>query len=360
MPTFTPQDQALAARLPELLLPWYQREKREMPWRGPKDSYYTWVSEIMLQQTRVEAVRGYFDRFIAALPTLPHLAACPEDTLLKLWEGLGYYNRARNMQKAARLVMERYGGRLPADYRELLALPGIGEYTAGAIASIAYGIPVPCVDGNVQRVMSRITAHGENILLPKVKREYQELLQAVIPADCPGDFNQSLMELGAIVCLPGGAPLCGRCPAAGICRAHQAGRELDYPVKPQKAARRVEQRTICLVFSGGKLLLFQRPPKGLLAGMGEVCNWEGERSKEEVRQELIRMGLAPQSLRTLKKAKHIFCHVEWRMSGYLARVEEPVPAGGGVWAEVPQVREEYALPSALSAYSEELERWQAL
>ncbi|MBC8545838.1 A/G-specific adenine glycosylase [Clostridiaceae bacterium NSJ-31] len=346
-----------AAAIPAPLLAWYDQNKREMAWRDAHNSYYTWVSEIMLQQTRVEAVRAYFDRFIAALPTLRDLAACDEETLLKLWEGLGYYNRARNLQKAAKLVVERHGGELPRDYEQLLALPGIGEYTAGAIASIAYGIPAPCVDGNVMRVLSRVTANCADITLPAVKRDYQALARELIPAGRAGDFNQALMELGALVCLPNGLPLCGGCPLAELCAAHRAGCELDYPVKPPKPERRIEEKTVCVLVCGELVYLQKRPEGGLLAGLWEFWNRPGHLSRDELCRELERDGLAVRSMHTLKKAKHIFTHIEWRMQGYLAYAEQPIPLPGGEWISLPQLREGHALPGALRAYSADLERW---
>ena len=220
------------------LVDWYRENRRALPWREQKNAYYTWVSEIMLQQTRVEAVKPYFQRFISELPDPAALAACPEEKLLKLWEGLGYYNRVRNMQQAARTVVEEYGGKLPADYRKLLSLKGIGNYTAGAIASIAYGIPVPAVDGNVLRVVSRIKESRQDIMKQSVRREIEEELQKIMPAACPGDFNQALMELGALVCVPNGEPKCKECPAAFCCGACLHGTTGEIPVKGAKKGKK--------------------------------------------------------------------------------------------------------------------------
>ena len=216
------------------LVEWYRENKRILPWRDQDNAYYTWVSEIMLQQTRVEAVKPYFERFITELPDVRALALCPEKKLMKLWEGLGYYNRVRNMQEAARTVTVEYGGVLPADHQKLLSLKGIGSYTAGAIASIAYHIPVPAVDGNVLRVISRITESREDIMKQSVRKKIEEELLAIMPGDCPGDFNQALMELGAVICVPNGSPKCGECPAAFCCKAYRHGTVEELPVKAKK------------------------------------------------------------------------------------------------------------------------------
>ncbi len=359
------------ARLHEPLLAWYDTCKREMPWRGASSSYFVWVSEIMLQQTRVEAVRAYFLRFTAALPTLQHLAECDEQTLLKLWEGLGYYNRVRNMQKAAKIVMEQYGGELPRSYELLLTLPGIGEYTAGAIASIAYNIPVPCVDGNVMRVLSRVTANSADITLSSVKKDYQVLAQSMIPIDDSsnspalqdrfnpraGDFNQSLMELGATVCVPNGAPLCDDCPIQTQCKAFLSGNPQHYPVKTAKTARKIEKKTIVILMYGDQVLLQKRPNSGLLAGLWEFWSMDGWLNRDELTNALMEQGIFANAIHSLKKAKHIFSHIEWQMQGYLVYLEKLSTTGGGEWVKLTDLRENYALPSALKAYSKELERW---
>ena len=206
-------------KIVEPLLAWYEKNRRKLPWRENVSAYRVWVSEIMLQQTRVEAVKPYFARFIDALPDVSDLADCEEEKLLKLWEGLGYYNRVRNMQKAAKTVMEEYGGQLPDDYEKLLSLKGIGSYTAGAIASIAYGIPVPAVDGNVLRIITRLTQDESDIMKQSVKKRVEQALLEVMPQKRAGVFNQALMELGATVCVPNGAPLCEACPWKEFCLA---------------------------------------------------------------------------------------------------------------------------------------------
>ena len=223
--------------LPELLLPWYRENHRCLPWRETKEPYHIWLSEIMLQQTRVEAVKGYYARFLAALPTVEALANCDDDALHKLWEGLGYYSRVRNLKKAAQVIQERYNGQFPREYDAVLALPGIGEYTAGAVCSIAFDLPVPAVDGNVLRVFSRLTDDPSPIDLPAVKASVRERLAAIYPKEA-GDFTQALMELGATVCGPNRKPECGSCPCRKICLGYQHGTAETLPVKSPKRERR--------------------------------------------------------------------------------------------------------------------------
>ncbi len=303
------------------LLHWYDRNARILPWREDPKPYYVWVSEIMLQQTRVEAVKGYFDRFLSALPELSDLAGAQEEVLLKLWEGLGYYNRVRNMQKAAQVVMERYEGSLPADYEALKQLPGIGTYTAGAIASIAYGIPEPAVDGNVLRVLKRISASYDDITKEKVKKELEDDLRRIMPKDRPGDFNQSLMELGATVCLPNGKPLCEQCPVMHLCKAFHAGCELELPVKSKKKERRVEEHTVFVIKTGTgnayEIVLHKRAGKGLLSGLWELPNVEGHWGEEKVRE-----SFPEAKVERLPDGKHIFSHVEWRLWCYEIRIND--------------------------------------
>ena len=331
------------------LLAWYDRAQRILPWRENPTPYRVWISEIMLQQTRVEAVRGYFTRFLAALPTVQDLAAVDDDALLKLWEGLGYYSRARNLKRAAQAMMERHGGTLPASYAALLDLPGIGEYTAGAIASIAFGIPVPAVDGNVYRVISRLLGSYADISLPAVKAAFRDAVIPMLPQERPGDFNQALMELGATVCLPNAAPQCLSCPVAGSCAGCAGGFALELPVKAQKKPRRVEERTILLVVAGGRLLLLRRGDRGLLAGMYEPLNLEGTLPEEASLAAVRALGGSPQRAIPLAPAKHLFPHVEWRMSGYLIHCP-PFETPGGVLADGDSLAGEYALPSAFRPF----------
>lgn len=340
----------------EPLLSWYDRCRRVLPWRENPTPYRVWVSEIMLQQTRVEAVKGYYERFLSELPDIRALAAAPEEKLLKLWEGLGYYSRARNLQKAAKLVAAQYDGKLPASYDELLKLPGFGAYTAGAVASIAFGIPVPAVDGNVLRVISRILASREDIAKPEVKAAVTETIQAILPVDRVGDFNQSLMELGATVCLPNGQPMCESCPVASMCEAYRQGATGEIPVKAAKKARRIEERTVFLLVNKGRVALRKRPDTGLLAGLWEFPSVEGALSADQTVNVLADWGLSTVKCNTLKAAKHIFTHIEWRMTGYLIQVDEVNDFQGFVWADRTCLTEELTLPSAFQAYYKELLR----
>lgn len=334
------------------LISWYRQNKRILPWRDQKNAYYTWVSEIMLQQTRVEAVKPYFLRFIGELPDVKALAECPEEKLMKLWEGLGYYNRVRNMQTAARNVVSEYSGILPASYEELLALKGIGSYTAGAIASIAYDIPVPAVDGNVLRVFSRITEDRQDIMKQSVRRQVEEKLLGIMPKEAPGDFNQALMELGAVVCVPNGPARCTECPVAAFCRAYHHGIVDELPVKAPKKKRTIENRTVLVIQDGERTAIHKRPQEGLLAGLYELPNVEGHLSMDEALQKVKEMNLEPLHIEPLPEAKHIFSHIEWRMTGYRIRVSslEERKESSFIFTEKKQSEKQYAIPSAFRAY----------
>ena len=295
------------------LVKWYRDNKRILPWRDKDNAYYTWVSEIMLQQTRVEAVKPYFQRFITELPDIQSLAECPEEKLLKLWEGLGYYNRVRNMQEAAKTVKDEYNGRLPEDYQALLSLKGIGSYTAGAIASIAYGEKVPAVDGNVLRVISRITESTEDISRQSVRRKIEQQVSQIMPSDCPGDFNQALMDLGSSICIPNGEPFCENCPWESICKAHKYGQETDFPVKAKKKQRKIEKKAVFLIEVSDKIILHKRPEKGLLSGLWELPNLDGELSAKELSEQMKKWEIGDYMIEPLGEGKHIFSHVEWQM-----------------------------------------------
>ena len=337
------------------LLEWYDHQKRTLPWRSKPTPYRVWVSEIMLQQTRVEAVKPYFARFMKALPTVKKLAACPEEELLKLWEGLGYYNRVRNMQKAAQILVKENKGEVPAQFDELIKLPGIGKYTAGAISSIAFGIPVPAVDGNVLRVITRITADERDISKDSVKQAIARDIQEIIPMRRAGDFNQALIELGAIVCVPNGPAKCSECPVAHLCEAKRKEIVNEFPKKAPKKARTIEQKTVLLIKDGEKVAIRKRPKKGLLAGLYELPNIEGELSEEEVLEEVKAYGLSPLFIKRLEDSKHIFTHKEWHMRGYAVRVEElESDAEGMLFVERETVEREYPIPSAFAAYAKHL------
>lgn len=346
----------LLSEIPQPLLHWYDANARILPWREESTPYRVWVSEIMLQQTRVEAVKPYFERFLQALPSIPVLAAAPEEQILKLWEGLGYYNRVRNLQKASQTVMQQYGGELPASYETLLTLPGIGSYTAGAIASIAYHIPVPAVDGNVLRVAMRILACHEDITKPAVKKAIEQAFAEIIPKKRAGDFNQSLMELGATVCLPNGVAKCEVCPLNGLCRAYQQNLVTELPVKAEKRPRKIEERTVFVITCGKKAALRKRGETGLLAGLWELPNTVGTLNATQAEQLLKSWGLTPCGTEPLPTAKHIFSHIEWHMNGWAVSVETMSRKNGFIWADRRALAEKYTLPTAFQAYTKEIVR----
>ncbi len=347
------EKEALAKSLAEPLLAYYDANKRILPWRDQPSAYYVWLSEIMLQQTRVEAVKPYFARFTEVLPDIESLANASEEQLLKLWEGLGYYSRVRNLGKAARIVMEEYGGKLPSSKAELLKLPGIGSYTAGAISSIAYGEANPAVDGNVLRVFSRVFADDRDILNPQVKKDWEALIERTMPKDRPGDYNQALMEIGAMVCTPNGAPKCDVCPFAKLCEAHKANEETKYPYKAPKKERVIEKRTVLILRSEDKVVLVKRPAKGLLAGMYEFPIIEGRVSQDEVLKELKGQGVKALWISPLEDAKHIFTHKEWHMQAYMIRVDELQEGNAPeswLFVDKREVEEQYPIPSAYAKY----------
>lgn len=342
------------------LLKWYDENRRILPWREKPTPYRVWVSEIMLQQTRVEAVKPYFERFMKELPDIEALAEAEEEILLKLWEGLGYYNRVRNLKKAAVQIQREYGGEMPDTYEELLTLTGIGNYTAGAIASIAFQRPVPAVDGNVLRVISRLTEDPRPVDEAKVKEGVERDLKEVIPRDRPGDFNQAMMEIGACVCIPNGVPLCGSCPLGEFCAAHRAGTEQDYPRRQAKKPRQTEDKTILLIMDERRTAIRKRPGRGLLAGMYEFPSIEGFRTGEEVAGYLAERGLRALEIQPLEDARHIFTHREWHMKGYMVKVDRLEPgkandsAEDWLYIEPEETRDRYPIPSAFSAYTKYL------
>ena len=358
----------------EYLLYWYDYNQRILPWRQDPKPYHVWISEIMLQQTRVEAVRGYYDRFLSALPTVADLAAVEEERLLKLWEGLGYYSRAKNLKKAAQIMVEQYNGEVPGDYQALLALPGIGSYTAGAIASIAFGIPEPAVDGNVLRVMNRITGSFDDITKASVKKKMEEELRGIMPKDRPGDYNQSLMELGATVCIPNGRPLCAKCPVVHLCRAYREDTWQLIPVKANaKKERKICERTIFVLKLGERYTVRKRSDKGLLAGLWELPGIERKLPISGAEEYLKACGYSVTAITDMGEAKHIFSHIEWHMQGYLAELAElPLeylvrdtaaygesgdPAAYAFsdlqFVDADTLAREYSLPSAFEAYKKQ-------
>lgn len=341
------EDLQILRELPQRLLRWYDGSARVLPWREDPTPYRVWVSEIMLQQTRVEAVKPYYERFLEAFPTVEALASAPEEQVLKLWEGLGYYNRARNLQRGAQVVMEQYGGEVPASFEALRSLPGVGEYTAGAIGSIAFQIRVPAVDGNVLRVISRVLARKDNVLDPKVKARWEQEIREILPQRV-GDFNQSLMELGAMVCLPSGTPRCASCPLGEICRGRALGVAEELPVKAKPKPRKQQARTLFLIFSQGAVALEKRPDKGLLAGLWELPAAEGRLNEAGARAFLQERGILPEELVPGPAARHIFTHIQWNMTSWVVRTGKQ--AGNFVWATGEELRNKYTLPSAFKAY----------
>ena len=317
----------------EPLLSWYQENKRELPWRADPTPYHVWVSEIMLQQTRVEAVKGYYARFLEALPRIEDLARCPQEKLLKLWEGLGYYNRVKNMQKAALEIVEQYSGEIPEDYEKILGLPGIGSYTAGAIASIAYKIPKPAVDGNVLRVIARITEEPEDILKQRTRKKIEDMLEKIMPARCQS------------------------CPVNEFCLAKAHEKVVEYPRKAPKKARRIEEKTVLILQNGQEYAIHKRPAGGLLGGLYELPNLEGYHSREEILAYVESLGLIPLHISGAGEAKHIFSHVEWRMKGYFIKVAstEEKKIGELIFADKKESRGRYPIPSAFSAYRKYIE-----
>lgn len=334
------------------LIGWYRKHKRQLPWRDIRDPYRIWISEIMLQQTRVEAVKPFYARFLHALPTVADLAKAEEDKLLKLWEGLGYYNRVRNMQKAAQQIMDEHGGEFPSDYEQIRKLTGIGNYTAGAISSFAFDIPKPAVDGNVLRVISRITGNDDDIMKASTKTKVEEQLAAVIPKDAACDFNQGLIELGAIVCVPNGAPKCEVCPVAHLCYANQNGIQEELPVKSRAKARKIEKKTVFIFKDGENVAIRKRPSRGLLAGLYELPNVEGQLTQDEALAYSRSIGLAPLRIKPLGEAKHIFSHVEWQMTGYSIRVDELENSctENMLFIHPEEVENEFPIPAAFEKY----------
>lgn len=332
------------------LLDWYHENRRNLPWRENTEPYRVWVSEIMLQQTRVEAVIPYYERFMERFPTIASLAACEDEELFKLWEGLGYYSRARNLRKAAQVICERYEGQFPAGYEEILALPGIGAYTAGAISSIAFEQAKAAVDGNVLRVVTRLTQDSHDITDAKFRSQVTADLETIYPAEGRGAFTQSLMELGAVVCVPNGEPKCGECPLRSLCGAYSSGTQLQYPAKKKKADRKIEQKTVLILQFQDKIALRKRGDKGVLAGMWELPNINGILSEQQVvhwlseRAFVVKAVKAP--ARGGKQLKHVFTHIEWHMTCWIVTCEYAGSDNEMTWVTAEQLENDIALPTA--------------
>lgn len=342
-------DDSLLRQAVPPLLRWYAINRREMPWREEPDAYRVWISEIMLQQTRIEAVLPYYARFLRELPTVYDLAEISDDRLMKLWEGLGYYSRARNLKRAAQIIVSRYGGRLPRKAEELRALPGIGDYTAGAIASIAYGENSPAVDGNVLRVVMRLTACEDDIAAIGTKKSVAEALHGIYPSgNDAASLTQAWMELGETVCLPNGAPACEACPLRTLCRAYQAGNVRDYPVKSRKKERKIQPKTVFLLWNDGCLAIRKRGQSGLLAGTWEFPTVDGTAEGQELTAQLRCMGVNPLSVEECGRSTHIFTHIEWHMRWISVRCANR--ADGLLWRTAEEIAADYAVPSAFRYY----------
>lgn len=341
----------IVAELPSLLLPWYEENHRQLPWRQDKEPYHIWISEIMLQQTRVEAVKGYYARFLQVLPDVAALANCDDDLLHKLWEGLGYYTRVRNLKKAAQQIMLQHSGVFPADYTQILALPGIGTYTAGAICSIAFDKPTPAVDGNVLRVIARLTDDNTPIDLPVFKKSVHTLLEGVYP-ERAGDFTQALMELGATVCGPNRPPACESCPCRGICLGYQRGTAPTLPVKSPKGQRRVEEYTVFILSCDGMYAVEKRKSSGLLAGLWQFPNVSGKLDISAVLEQVEEFGLKPKEIIRQVERKHIFTHVQWDMCGIYVETRECNRQFQ--WMTSEQIQKQVALPTAFKMFWDEL------
>lgn len=346
------EEQVLIAMF-EALIPWYEAHKRELPWRQDKEPYHVWLSEIMLQQTRVEAVKEYYRRFLTTLPTIADLAEAPEEQILKLWEGLGYYNRVRNLQKAAQTICADYAGVFPSEYAQIRSLSGIGDYTAGAIASICFDAPTPAVDGNVLRVYSRLLADDANIDLQTTKKRITRKLQETYPQKNPGIATQALMELGATVCVPNGAPRCDVCPVAEICQARKQDTWRNLPVRSEKKKRKIVDKTVFILLTEDTVALHKRSASGLLAGMWEFPNVDAKLDKQEAVTQVTGWQTEPVDLLMQTNYTHIFSHVEWHMTAYYIRCRKTNKKWK--WVTKESLDETYALPSAFRPFREQIE-----
>ena len=339
------------AALAQILPGWFAAHKRDLPWRQDREPYHVWLSEIMLQQTRVEAVRGYYARFLAAVPDIPSLAQADPELLHKLWEGLGYYSRVRNLQAAAKQIMELHGGVFPSEYAAVRALKGVGDYTTGAILSICFEQPTPAVDGNVLRVIARLTADPAPVTEETTKKAVREKLAKVYPPGQCGVFTQSLMELGATVCLPNSEPRCAACPVAELCLARQEGSWRSYPVRAEKRPRRAQELTVFVMDCGGALALRKRPGTGLLADLWEFPNVPGHLSGQQAADQAAAWGLHPRRILRSAERSHLFTHVEWKMRCWY--LECAAQDDSFVWARPEELREVYALPTAFRMFLDE-------
>lgn len=336
------------------LLNWYYTAKRSMPWRDNPLPYWVWISEVMLQQTRVDTVIPYFNRFMVAVPTVQALAFIDEDELLKLWQGLGYYSRALNLKKGAQMVAEKFGGMMPDNKKDLQALPGIGPYSSGAIASIAFGERVSCIDGNVLRVIARVTANKGDISTPTVKKEIEAWVDEVLPTEHIGDFNQALMELGATVCLPNGEPLCNDCPMQSLCKAYHKGLIAEIPVIAAKKARKIEEKTVLLICLNERFAIRKRDSGGLLPNLWEFPHVVGHLTALECEKTLEGWGITANKITDTAPSKHIFTHLEWKMNGYFVFAESVENADDWIWATKEEIKHKYSIPTAFKGFVKQI------
>ena len=337
----------------EQLCAWYEKNKRSLPWRDTGNPYDVWLSEIMLQQTRIEAVKRYFERFQNELPSIADVASCDDDRLMRLWEGLGYYSRARNLKKCAAVLMSEYDGSFPADEAKLKKLPGIGPYTAGAIGSICFDLALPAVDGNVMRVLSRVLAIREDIRNSETKKTIEEIVRTVLEKGIvrPSVFNQALMELGEVICVPNGEPACGMCPLKDSCIAHCENLTGEIPYRSKLKERRIEQRTIHVIRDGQRFLMNKRPDTGLLASLYEFYGIDRKLNEREALSEVRKLGLSPLHISHLPDSKHIFTHKEWHMKAYEIMVEDASDfAKDSMFLVTKKELASLAVPSAFKAY----------
>ena len=344
-------EQNILFSLPQVLLAWYDQNKRDLPWRRDKEPYHIWLSEIMLQQTRAEAVKGYYARFLEVLPTIADLANCDDDTLHKLWEGLGYYSRVRNLKKCAQAILEQHGGVFPREYEKVLALPGIGPYTAGAICSIAFDQPTPAVDGNVLRVYARLMEDDTPIDQPAQRKKVSQALAGIYP-ERAGDFTQALIELGATVCGPNRRPDCESCPCKAFCGGGLHGTAEQFPVKSEKKGRRVEEKTVFILSCDGLYALEKRPEAGLLAGLWQFPNCPGTLDIPQIMSKVEGFGLIPREIYRQVERKHIFTHITWQLRGVYLEVQ--APGGSFHWRSREQIEAETAIPTAFRQFWEEI------
>ncbi|PKM51387.1 MAG: A/G-specific adenine glycosylase [Firmicutes bacterium HGW-Firmicutes-7] len=331
------------------LLEWYDNHARILPWRDNPSPYRVWISEIMLQQTRVDTVKPYFEKFMKEVPTIKELAIITEDKLLKLWEGLGYYTRARNLKKAANMVLSNYDGEIPSNVEALQSLPGIGPYSSGAIASIAFGIKIPAIDGNVLRVIARVMANKGDITNQIVKKEIAEFVNRVLPVQRVGDFNQALMELGATICLPTGIPKCSICPIQEICQGYKLGIATELPLKAKKKTRKVQKKTVFVLHSNNRTAIRQRSEVGLLSNLWEFPHIEGHLSIEECEEVIRKWNISAQTITPMSNCKHIFTHLEWHLMGYFVLIDN-IEESDFVWVTNDEIKKKYSIPTAFKAY----------